>query len=205
MGTAPEVGDLLELVAQIIPYHMSHNAEPEAVDLLVEVERLDLLAAHTDEKNYARTCLYLVSCCNYLPEPDNVTVLRTALEVYGKQGKVVDAMRVALKMNSKADVESVFARCADGLERRQLCFLLARQGFVLDLEDGPAAVADEDEREALLEIMSNSKLSEYYLMLARDLDVMEPKTPQDVYKNHLVRAPTSRYTIERSHALLCFW
>mmetsp|Transcript_17190 Transcript_17190/g.44108 ORF Transcript_17190/g.44108 Transcript_17190/m.44108 type:complete len:912 (-) Transcript_17190:167-2902(-) len=185
-GKAPEVGDLLELVAQIIPYHMSHNAEPEAVDLLVEVERLDLLAAHTDEKNYARTCLYLVSCCNYLPEPDNVTVLRTALEVYGKQGKVVDAMRVALKMNSKADVESVFARCADGLERRQLCFLLARQGFVLDLEDGPAAVADEDEREALLEIMSNSKLSEYYLMLARDLDVMEPKTPQDVYKNHLV-------------------
>mmetsp|Transcript_5346 Transcript_5346/g.13660 ORF Transcript_5346/g.13660 Transcript_5346/m.13660 type:complete len:570 (+) Transcript_5346:130-1839(+) len=44
-GKAPEVGDLLELVAQIIPYHMSHNAEPEAVDLLVEVERLDLLAA----------------------------------------------------------------------------------------------------------------------------------------------------------------
>lgn len=30
--------DLLALVAQIVPFHMSHNAEPEAVDLLLEVQ-----------------------------------------------------------------------------------------------------------------------------------------------------------------------
>ena len=39
---------------------------------------------------------------------------------------------------------------------------------------------------------SNTKLSEQYLSLARDLDVMEAKTAEDVYKMHLVegRAPT---------------
>ncbi len=37
----------------------------------------------------------------------------------------------------------------------------------LDLEDGPAAVADEGDREALREIVSNSKLSEHFLALAR--------------------------------------
>jgi hypothetical protein len=31
------VEDLMGLVTQIVPYHMSHNAEPEAVDLLLEV------------------------------------------------------------------------------------------------------------------------------------------------------------------------
>lgn len=31
------VADLLHLVAQVVPYHMTHNAEPEAVDLLLEV------------------------------------------------------------------------------------------------------------------------------------------------------------------------
>uniref|UniRef100_A0A061RYU3 26S proteasome non-ATPase regulatory subunit 2 homolog n=1 Tax=Tetraselmis sp. GSL018 TaxID=582737 RepID=A0A061RYU3_9CHLO len=185
-GESAKNEDLLELVSQIIPYHMTHNAEPEAVDLLVEVERLDMLEAHTDEKNYSRTCLYLVSCCHYLPEPDNMTVLRTAYNIYRKMEKYGDAMRVALKMNSKPDVEATFNACTDRLERQQLCHLLARQGFVLNLEDGPVAIEDEDEREKLLEIMSNSKLSEYYLMLARDLDVMEPKTPQEVYKNHLV-------------------
>lgn len=34
--------------------------------------------------------------------------------------------------------------------------------------------------------MSSSKLSERYLSLARDLDVMEPRHPDDIYKMHLV-------------------
>ena len=33
--------------------------------------------------------------------------------------------------------------------------------------------------------MSNSRLSEHYLALGRDLDVLEPKVPEDVYKSHL--------------------
>lgn len=33
------VEDLMSLVKQIVPYHMTHNAEPEAVDLLLEVSR----------------------------------------------------------------------------------------------------------------------------------------------------------------------
>lgn len=42
------------LPPKIAPYHMSHNAEPEAVDLLLEVERLDMLEALCDDKNYGR-------------------------------------------------------------------------------------------------------------------------------------------------------
>ena len=33
------VDDLLALVKQIVPYHMGHNAETDAVDLLLEVLR----------------------------------------------------------------------------------------------------------------------------------------------------------------------
>ena len=70
-----------------------------------------------------------------------------------------------------------------------MCYLLARHGYALDLEDGPAAVEDEDLREQLREIISNSKLSEQFLALARDLDVLEPKVPEDVYKTHLTGMP----------------
>jgi len=31
------------LIDAIIPYNMSHNAEPEAVDLLLEINRLPIL------------------------------------------------------------------------------------------------------------------------------------------------------------------
>jgi 26S proteasome regulatory subunit N1 len=179
------VDDLMALVKQIVPYHMTHNAEPEAVDLLLEVERLDLLQQHVDEKNYGRTCLYLVSCCNYLPEPEDTTVLECAHSIYLKLRKFHDAMRIALHLNRRETIESTFAACDDPLAKKQLCYLLARQGVTLNLEEGTCAVEDDDQREALREIISNSKLSEHYLTLARDLDVMEPKLPEDVYKSHL--------------------
>jgi 26S proteasome regulatory subunit N1 len=83
-----------------------------------------------------------------------------------------------------------------------MAFLLARHGVLLNyVEDEDAmeegnqeprlVIADDDLREELRRINSNSRLSEFYLSLARDLDVMEPKTPDEVYKTHLVdgRAP----------------
>ena len=48
-------------------------------------------------------------------------------------------------------------------------------------EAGPSLGEMGDElQEELGEIISNSKLSELYLALARDLDVMEPKLPEEV-------------------------
>jgi 26S proteasome regulatory subunit N1 len=41
-GKDAEVEDLMSLVRDIVPFHMKHNAEPEAVDLLIEVENLSL-------------------------------------------------------------------------------------------------------------------------------------------------------------------
>lgn len=41
---------------------------------------------------------------------------------------------------------------------------------------------DENDKEALQEIVYNTKLSEGYLTLARDIEVMEPKSPEDIYK-----------------------
>lgn len=42
-GGDTELKDLQFLLDAIIPYNMSHNAEPEAVDLLLEIGRLPLL------------------------------------------------------------------------------------------------------------------------------------------------------------------
>ena len=42
--------------------------------------------------------------------------------------------------------------------------------------------ADDEEREALQDIINANKLTEGYLTLARDIEVMEPKSPEDIYK-----------------------
>uniref|UniRef100_A0A9J8BXP2 26S proteasome non-ATPase regulatory subunit 2 n=1 Tax=Cyprinus carpio carpio TaxID=630221 RepID=A0A9J8BXP2_CYPCA len=45
---------LLKLVREIVPYNMAHNAEHEACDLLMEIERLDMLDTYIDENAYAK-------------------------------------------------------------------------------------------------------------------------------------------------------
>ena len=61
-----EVADLMKIVDMIVPYNMKHNAEPEAVDLLMEVESLERLIEHSTETNYERVCNFsqlLLLCC----------------------------------------------------------------------------------------------------------------------------------------------
>jgi 26S proteasome regulatory subunit N1 len=112
------VDDLMHLVKQIVPYHMSHNAEPEAVDLLLEVEQLPIIEQYVDDKNYGRTCLYLVSCCSYLPEPEDMMVLKISHSVYSKHHRWHDALRVALRINDPELIASTFAACAGAFTNR---------------------------------------------------------------------------------------
>jgi len=50
-----------------------------------------------------------------------------AYELYLKQDKYPDAMRVALRVNDRERIEQCFAATPDPLEKQQLAFLLARQ------------------------------------------------------------------------------
>jgi 26S proteasome regulatory subunit N1 len=51
---------LLPLVQDIVRFDMRHSAEIQACDLLMEIDRLDLLTEHMEQTNYPRVCLYLV-------------------------------------------------------------------------------------------------------------------------------------------------
>lgn len=42
--------------------------------------------------------------------------------------------------------------------------------------------ADDDARFHLQDIINNLNFSDGYLNFARDLEVMEPKSPEDIYK-----------------------
>lgn len=178
------IKDLMELVKQIVAFHMKHNAEPEAVDLLMEVEDLDMLLKHVDGTNFKRTCLYLTSAARYLPGPDDGLVLDIAYKIYLKFEEYAIALQIALFLDKMQKVKEVFMSCSDLLRKKQFCYILARHGITFEL-DGDM-VPDGDEKEALQEIVNNTNLSDGYLTLARDIEVMEPKSPEDIYKAHLL-------------------
>lgn len=178
------IDDLMELVQEIVAFHMKHNAEPEAVDLLMEVEDLDLLVEHVDATNFKRTCLYLTSAAKYLPGPDDMLVLDIAYMIYLKFEEFPNALQIALFLDNMQYVKQIFTSCDDLLRKKQFCYILARHGITLELDDD--MVSDDDDRYALQDIVNNVKLSEGYLTLARDIEVMESKSPEDIYKAHLL-------------------
>ncbi|CAG0879784.1 unnamed protein product [Cyprideis torosa] len=173
-GVSERHSQLEKLVDQIVPYQMIHNAEAEACDLLMETDRLQTLLGHVDESAYPRVCLYLTSCVPYVPDPENTVLLKTALTIFRKFKQHPQALRIAMMLNDTSLIEEIFNACEDPLMQRQLAYMLGRQMIFVDSPD-----------EDLVEIMSNRSLNESFLSLARELDIMEPKSPEDIYKSHL--------------------
>ena len=180
------VEHLMAMAAEIVPYHVSHNAEADACDLCMEIERLDLLAPCLDEASYPRACLYLQSCVPFVPEPEDSLLLRTCLGIFRQFERWPQAMQMALKLNDPETIRSVFADCPDTYVRRQLAYMLGRQQVYFELDE----VLDEDEvgeeeLETLRPLMANEGLNASFSQLARELDIVEPKSPEDIYKTHL--------------------
>lgn len=192
------VEELSRLVSDIVPFLITSNAEPEAVDLLMEVDSLSLLASYVDEHNYNRVCLYLKSCADYLPEQEDVEQLLTiAVDIYRKVKKLPDAMQVAIRKNDMELIKAIYLASEEqSTTRLQLALDLGRANILLDEDVEP----DDDLRAA----MSNRKLSPQFLALAKDLDVLEPKTPEDIYKTHLLdsRAPAASSNVDSARANL---
>lgn len=59
--TPPAKETLLALAMDVLPFFLKHNAEADAVDLLLELEAIEKIVDHVDKDTYKRVCLYMVS------------------------------------------------------------------------------------------------------------------------------------------------
>jgi len=123
-----DIKDLMDLVEVIIPFYMKNHEEPEAVDLLMEVESLEKLLLFVNDSNYERVCLYLLSCAQYAADPEEmIKAFNTAYNIYMKEKKYPQALRVAQKINDMNLVREVMETCKDRATLNQLGFMLGRQ------------------------------------------------------------------------------
>lgn len=118
------------------------------------------------------------SMVNLLAPPEDVAFLQTAHTIYRQHNKLTQAMTIAIRLHNLDLIEEDFeAAGEDTSMRKQLSFLVARQHICLESDDGE-----------ILE--SNSHLSAHYLALGKELNILEPKTPDDIYKSYLENART---------------
>lgn len=55
-----DIDEVHNLGIECAKFLLLHNAEPDAVDLLEELEIIDKLVGIVDENNYARVCAYMI-------------------------------------------------------------------------------------------------------------------------------------------------
>ncbi|KAF2010014.1 26S proteasome regulatory complex, non-ATPase subcomplex, Rpn1 subunit [Aaosphaeria arxii CBS 175.79] len=178
--------DITDLALTLVPFFLKHNAEADAVDILSELEMIDQIEQYLDENTYARVCLYMVSTVPLLTYPDNDKFLRTAHQVYRKYKQYTQAVALAIRLNDHDLIEETFNSTEDKAVRRQLAFLCARQRIWFDVSD--------DEDPELQECLNNTKLPDHFKALGKELNILDPKTPDDIYKTHLESSRTAGLT-----------
>ncbi|XP_018353244.1 PREDICTED: 26S proteasome non-ATPase regulatory subunit 2-like isoform X2 [Trachymyrmex septentrionalis] len=172
---------LTPLIKSIIAFDTRHNAEIQACDLCLEIDELNFLAEYLEPTNFARVCYYLISCAAYSEETERRQILEFATEQYLKFNEYTRAILVALQLVNSELVFKCITACSDSLTRNQLAFILSR------LQDQPLrSEYYGDDAKNIEAILSNGHINTHFQILARELDILEPKLPEDIYKSWLV-------------------
>ncbi|KAF9525747.1 armadillo-type protein [Crepidotus variabilis] len=179
--------DLRELARSCAKFLLSHNAEPDAVDLLEEMEIISDITKLVDENTYARVCQYMIRCVSLLPPPDDVSFLETAHAIYVKHHRFPEALSLAIRLGSPELIKEDFNAPANPLMKRQLAFLMARSQLPLEWLGIPLTEeeAEDDFENDLQDCLFNTKLSEHFQAFGKELGVEDAKSLEDVYKSHL--------------------
>ncbi|KAF4563925.1 proteasome regulatory particle base subunit [Pleurotus pulmonarius] len=191
VSTTGTIDDLRALAKECATFLLTHNAEPDAVDLLQEMEIVEELANLVDENTYGRVCQYMIRCVNLLPPPDDISFLRTAHQIYVRFKKFPEALTLSIRIGDKDLVREDFNAPGNPLMKRQLAFLLARAQVPIEWlkppsEDEDAETDFQDELpEDLAECLTNAKLSTHFRDFGKELGVSDPKSLEDIYKSHL--------------------
>ena len=186
--------ELFELSRALVPYFLKHNAEADAVDLLSELERIPDMINYLDENTYPRVCLYMVSMVNLLTYPEDQQFLKTAHDIYKNYKRLPQALTLAIRLNDLELIREDFESTDDVVLKKQMGFMIARQQLWL----GPPSEAEEEQ--GIADCLGNTKLSDHFKTLGKELNILEPKLPEDIYKTHLESSRTAGLTNVESSA-----
>ena len=179
LNAEKETKDLVDLSLSLVPYFLSHNAEADAVDLLSELEIIEEIPRFLDENTYARVCLYMVSMVNLLTYPEDQQFLRTAHDIYIRFNELPKAIVLSIRLNDTDLIKSDMNATSDKSLRKQMAFLAARQQVWLELSP------EDEEDQAFMDSLNNTSIHKHFKSLGKELNILEPKAPDEIYKTHL--------------------
>nr|XP_019047227.1 26S proteasome regulatory subunit N1 [Kwoniella bestiolae CBS 10118]OCF26157.1 26S proteasome regulatory subunit N1 [Kwoniella bestiolae CBS 10118] len=182
---------LKTLSLELVTFFLKHNAEADAVDILLELENIQDIVEVTDDKNFERVCRYMVSCVPLLVPPDDSAFLETASKIYAKYDRYPEAIALAVRLNSPSLIRQYFEAPKNPVMKKQLAYFLARAQIPLHWVHTAEGTESEEEEQAptqeedVLDCLGNVKLSTHFKNFGKAVGVEEPRALEDIYKSHL--------------------
>ena len=95
--------------------HLSHkvNQQWPNVNILPSYFENQILAVIVDNDESTKAHNYsFFSCVSYVPEPDDMKLLKTSLAIYRKFDRYPEAMKIAIQLNDVDLIKEVFLSCS---------------------------------------------------------------------------------------------
>lgn len=86
---------------KIVPYFISNNAEHDAIDLLLNVDRLEDIKQYVSHSNFSKVHMYLAATCGYCTDQDELEkILNILYDLSLSLSEYTIALRVAIKLDN---------------------------------------------------------------------------------------------------------
>jgi len=101
--------ELLAIVDKIVPYFVKNNAEHDAIDLLLIVDKSEDIKAYVSAQNFSKVYMYLSAVCGYSSDQDElVKILTIMYDISLKLEEYTIALRMAIKLDDHDKIRQVF-------------------------------------------------------------------------------------------------
>lgn len=100
---------MIDLVNTIVPYFILNNAEHDAIDLLLIVDKLENITEYVTYENFTKVHMYLSAVCGYSTDQDELVKILTILyDLALKLSEYTIALRMAIKLDDHEKIRKVF-------------------------------------------------------------------------------------------------
>lgn len=130
-----------DLTCSVVKYYLKSNCISDAVDLCLEIQKLDLLSEAVNQisgdigEYVEKIASYLTACADYLSDQDDLPLLHLAIKLYTGQKRWLPALVLILKLCDENLLVKLFAECDDPGVLAQMSLIVARQSIYYPTSD----------------------------------------------------------------------
>ncbi|KAI5184925.1 26S proteasome regulatory subunit N1 [Nematocida homosporus] len=125
---------LSEVLKEVLHCLFQFNSEYDAIDLLLEIDKLEELPAYTDSDNFDRVASYLVPLLAYLDQPVKMKAKSVLIDIYKKEKRTIEYTTLLIETKRIEEIQTAL-QTASPVDALQMACILSKHNLWLPVKD----------------------------------------------------------------------